>query len=245
MVKQWIKSSVSPCFSRNFCCLNCLYLDPWGFPHLFPPEERSERAAWWATGTQPRSTHEHLLCTNRLFHNASTHFITDPGAQAWKCTILKVNTLNHFKISLHLLHIKIKSARTRRLKNFWFYFYHFELTLSTLRDSRAVSTPRRVQLQAEAGERCHSPSQVIWQLGEHTDSTGAGTEHPLPLVNHESEHSPALLEKVLCSDFTFLTHVLHAAIENPPRIRSTAVLNKGTWAKTHTVIFQRYQVASG
>lgn len=87
----------------------------------------------------------------------------------------KANMLNYFKISLHFLHIKIKSARTRKLEYFCFHYCHFEL-FSTLRD---VSTPKRVQLQAEAGERCHSPSQVIFQLGGHTGSTGEGTGHPL------------------------------------------------------------------
>lgn len=43
---------------------------------------------------------------------------------------------------------------------------------------------------------------------------------------HEPEHCQALLEKVQCSDFTFLKAVLHTAIENPPCIRSAAVLNK-------------------
>lgn len=49
-------------------------------------------------------------------------------------------------------------------------------------------------------------------------------------MNHEPEHSPALWEKVLCSDFTFPKDVLHTATENPPPIRSSAMLNKGTRA---------------
>lgn len=40
------------------------------------------------------------------------------------------------------------------------------------------------------------------------------------------EHYHALWEKVLYLHFTFLKALLYAAIENPPQVRSGAVLNK-------------------
>lgn len=74
--------------------------------------------------------------------------------------------LNVFKISLHLLHIKIKRERTRRLEHFGFSFCHFKMTFSTLRkETYEMYQPRgeanSLRHQAEAGKRCHSPSQVI------------------------------------------------------------------------------------
>lgn len=124
-----------------FALLNCLYLDPWGFFHLSLPTQPPEEWQSCLMGNQhlgkvkpvPVSMHKHRHnVSTHFFHNNSKHFITDHGAQSWKCTIQKVNMLNYFKTSLNFLHIKRKRARTRNLEYFGFYFGHFKLTFSTL-----------------------------------------------------------------------------------------------------------------
>ena len=74
--------------------------------------------------------------------------------------------LNYFKLSLHFLHIKIKRARTRRLHYFCFYFSDFKQTFSTLKVQTHETCQHQgeVQLQPEAEERHHSPSQVTDSL---------------------------------------------------------------------------------
>lgn len=85
--------------------------------------------------------------------------------------------LNHSKISLHFLHIKTKRERTRRLEYFGFYFCHFKMAFSTLREG----THEMYQHGGEASSRLKQGkgATVPAKSFDSWEGTGADTEHPL------------------------------------------------------------------
>lgn len=94
--------------------------------------------------------------------------------------------LNYFKLSLFFfLHIKFQRARTRRLQYFCFYFSDFKQTSSTLKvqTHETYQHQGQVQLQPEAGKRCHSPSQVTdsWECMLAGAGPMLGTANPSDL----------------------------------------------------------------